>query len=195
MNEIIKNINRIFNEGKGLIVDIAMLKNKKSVCEEENFQFLFESYSESIRNFIYYRCGDMDFAEDITQDAFMKLWENCKKVVFDTAKSFVMKIAQNKFYNVKAREKIVLKYRQQITFQQLVSKSPEFLMEEKEFMEILIRSIEELPYRQREVFLLSRKDKKTYAEIAEIVGITQKAVERRMYLALTSLREKFKDII
>ncbi|WP_238527931.1 RNA polymerase sigma factor [Aquimarina agarivorans] len=48
----------------------------------------------------------------------------------------------------------------------------------------------ELPEKEREVFLLSRKDKKTYREIAEIVGLTQKGVERRMHLALKKLKEK-----
>ena len=38
--------------------------------------------------------------------------------------------------------------------------------------------------------LLSRKDKKTYREIAEIVGVTQSAIEQRMHLALVTLREQ-----
>jgi len=53
----------------------------------------------------------------------------------------------------------------------------------------LQRSISNLPEKEREVFLLSRKDKKTYREIAEIIGITQKGVERRMHLALLKLKE------
>ena len=63
-------------------------------------------------------------------------------------------------------------------------------MEEKEFLKKLQTCISNLPEKEREVFLLSRKDKKTYREIAEIIGITQKAVERRMHLALLKLREQ-----
>lgn len=168
---------------------------KKSVCEEKTFRILFDNHSEVIRNFIYYKCGNMQQAEDITQDAFVKLWKNCKKVVFEKAKSFVMKVAQNAFYNEMDHKKVVLKYNAQANPIRIDGQSPEFLIEEKEFMVKLQRSISELPVKQREVFLLSRKDKKTYREIAEMIGLTQKAVERRMHLALVELREKLGDII
>ena len=171
------------------------MEHEKSVCDEKTFQIIFDNHSEVIRNFIYYKCGDMAQAEDITQDAFIKLWKNCKKVIFEKAKSFVMKVAQNAFYNELDHKKVVLKYNQQARPIRIDGQSPEFLIEEKEFMIKLQRSISKLPVKQREVFLLSRKDKKTYREIAEMIGLTQKAVERRMHLALVELREKLGDII
>lgn len=167
-----------------------MPEKQKSVCDEKNFRMIFDTHSEVILNFIYYKCGDMKQAEDITQDAFVKLWKNCKKVLFNKAKSFLMKVAQNAFFNELNHEKVILKYNQQSFSSIQYDYSPEFLMEEKEFMIKLQRSISELPPKQREVFLLSRKDKKTYKEIAEIIGLTQKAVERRMHLALLELKEK-----
>jgi len=166
------------------------MAQEKSVCDEKNFKMIFDDHSEVIRNFIYYKCRDMQQAEDLTQDAFVKLWKNCKKVVFEKAKSFVMKVAQNAFYNEADHKKVILKYNQGAGAIKSFAHSPEFLMEEKEFMEKLQRSISDLPDKEREVFLLSRKDKKTYREIAVIIGITQKAVERRMHLALLKLREK-----
>ncbi|PKV53171.1 RNA polymerase sigma-70 factor (ECF subfamily) [Aquimarina sp. MAR_2010_214] len=168
---------------------------KKSVCEEKTFKMIFDNHSEVIRNFIYYKCGDMQQAEDITQDAFVKLWKNCSKVIFEKAKSFVMKVAQNAFYNEVNHKKVILKYNQQAAPILIDGQSPEFLIEEKEFMLKLQQSISELPVKQREVFLLSRKDKKTYKEIAEIIGLTQKAVERRMHLALKELHEKLGDYL
>jgi RNA polymerase sigma-70 factor (ECF subfamily) len=163
---------------------------EKSVCEEDHYRTIFETHAEVIRNFIYYKCGDMQQAEDITQDAFIKLWNNCKKVLFEKAKSFVMKVAQNAFFNETKHRKVVLKYQQDADVSGIFLESPEFQMEEKEFLEKLQLCIANLAPKQREVFLLSRKDNKTYREIAEIVGIGQKAVERRMSLALIELREK-----
>ena len=163
---------------------------KKSICEEQHFRTLFNAHAETIRNFIYYRCKNLQQAEDITQDAFIKLWKNCKKVVFGKAKSYVMKVAQNTYYKQAAQEKEVLRYNSSRTGIPALAESPEFLMEEKEFLKKLQTCISNLPEKEREVFLLSRKDKKTYREIAEIIGITQKAVERRMHLALLKLREQ-----
>lgn len=167
-----------------------MGEQERSVCDEATFKLIFDKNSEVIRNFIYYKCGNVELAEDITQDSFIKLWNNCKKVVFEKAKSFVMKVAQNAFYNEMNHNKVVLKYNEKAGRTPSFAHSPEFLMEEKEFMVKLQQSIASLSDKEREVFLLSRKDKKTYREIAEIVGITQKAVERRMHLALLKLREK-----
>ncbi|MCT4589514.1 MAG: sigma-70 family RNA polymerase sigma factor [Carboxylicivirga sp.] len=162
---------------------------KKSVCEQEVFHMLYNQHAETIRNFVYYKCGDIQQAEDITQDAFIKLWNNCKKVLIDKAKSFVMKIAQNSFFNEVSHRKVVLDYEAGFSYNKVVE-SPDFVLEEKEFGQRLKQCISNLPAKQREVFLLNRIDKKTYAEIAEITGITQKAVERRMHLALLELKKK-----
>ncbi len=167
-----------------------MAQEQRSVCDENTFRMVFDDHAQVIRNFIFYKCGDMDRAEDIAQDAFVKLWQNCKKVTFGKAKSFLMKVAQNAFFNEQEHKKVVLKYSEQVVRTKRFDHSPEFLMEEKQFMEKLQQCIADLPARQREVFLLSRKDKKTYKEIAEIIGISQKAVESRMHLALKELREK-----
>lgn len=166
------------------------MATEKSICEEQHFKSIFDKHSEVIRNFIYYKCGDMQQAEDITQDAFIKLWHNCKKVAFEKAKSFVMKVAQNAFFNEVKHQKVILKYNKNTDTSGIFSESPDFIMEEKEFLKKLQQCITNLDPKQREVFLLSRKDKKTYREIAEIIGITQKAVERRMGLALLELRKK-----
>lgn len=172
-----------------------MSYNQETVCEEKTYKKVFDDHAETIRNFVFYKCGDVARAEDITQDAFIKLWNNCKNVLFGKAKSFLMKVAQNAFFNEQDHKKVVLKYAKDFPNQDRDHESPEHILQGKQFMEKLQQSIAQLPVKQREVFLLSRKDKKTYREIAEIIGITQKAVERRMHLALKELRIKVGDII
>jgi RNA polymerase sigma factor (sigma-70 family) len=63
------------------------------------------------------------------------------------------------------------------------------VLEEKEFHQQLLEVIAELPEGAREVFMLNRMDGLKYREIAEMLGISQKAVEKRMHRALTTLRE------
>ncbi|MEO1255390.1 MAG: sigma-70 family RNA polymerase sigma factor, partial [Bacteroidota bacterium] len=53
----------------------------------------------------------------------------------------------------------------------------------------LTEAINELPDGQREVFLLNRVEGKTYAEIAEMIGVSVKAIEKRMHHALVHLRK------
>lgn len=170
-----------------------MQQPSKSVCDQPVFTQVFETHAEAVRNLIYYKCGDKDQAEDVMQEAFIKLWDNCKKVLFEKAKGFLCTVANNLFLNQVARQKVRLEY-SKIPRSNKNVESPDFVMEEKEFMNKLQKAIGELPEGQREVFLLNRIDKKTYNEIAEMLGISVKAVEKRMHNALKQLRKLVKNI-
>ncbi|MEP4091006.1 sigma-70 family RNA polymerase sigma factor [Reichenbachiella sp.] len=165
-----------------------MSDKKRSVCEKKNFDSIFNENFEAARNFLYYKCGDLQLAEDLAQDAFIKLWNHCKKVIFETAKQYVFKICNNAFLNELAHQKVVLRH-QSTMHDHTNQESPEFILEEEEFKVKLEHAINQLSEKEREVFLLSRIDKKSYKEIAEIANVTVKAVERRMSLAFIKLRE------
>lgn len=170
-----------------------MNSETKSVCEQKNYEQLFNAHSQTLYNFIYYKCGDRQQAEDIVQDAFVKLWNNCSKVIFEKARSFLFTVARNLFLNEVAHKKIVLQH-EAIPTKSSTNETPEFILEEQQFMEKLKDAIANLPEKQREVFLLSRIDKKKYSEISELLDISIKAVEKRMSLALITLREKLGSI-
>ncbi len=163
-----------------------------NVCEEKVFNAIFNSNSKTIFNYIYYKYGNEEKAYDAVQEAFVKLWENCAKVAPEKAKAFVYKVANNLYLNVLKAEKVRLKYADKAP--KVSQESPEFLMEEKEFKEKLDRALNSLPENQRTVFLLNRIDGKKYAEIAEMEGVSVKAIEKRMHLALKTLRAKIDGI-
>ena len=50
------------------------------------------------------------------------------------------------------------------------------------------KALKKLPEKQRTVFLLSRVENLKYSEIADMLDISVKAVEKRMNLALNHLR-------
>lgn len=161
---------------------------KPSICEEKNFNFLFKSHYEAIRNYMYYKCGNMDQAEDLVQNAFTELWKRCANVLFEKAKSYLYRACTNAFLNEVAHKKVVLRFQSSNSKSDLNIQSPDYLLEEQEFKQRLEEAISNLPVKEREVFLLSRIDKKKYSEIAEIVGISVKGVEQRMSKALIKLR-------
>lgn len=163
-----------------------------NVCEEKVFNAIFNSNSKTIFNYIYYKYGNEEKAYDAVQEAFVKLWENCAKVAPEKAKAFVYKVANNLYLNVLKAEKVRLKYADKAP--KTSSESPEFLMEEKEFKEKLDRALNSLPENQRIVFLLNRIDGKKYAEIAVMEGVSVKAIEKRMHLALKTLRAQIDGI-
>ncbi|WP_346883108.1 sigma-70 family RNA polymerase sigma factor [uncultured Algibacter sp.] len=162
-----------------------------SVCDNKIYEQLYREHAEKICYYLYYKYGDMDKAQDIVQDSFAKLWVNCSKILFVAVKSFLYKTANNASINAIVHQKTVLKYKdsKQKTY---TNESPEFKMEEKEFLHRLNMAISGLKDGQREVFLLNRIEKKTYKEIAEMLEISVKAVEKRMHLALVILRKTIK---
>lgn len=165
-----------------------MSEQKKSVCEEKNFDSLFNTHYESATNYIYYKCGNLQQAEDIVQDAFLKIWKKCAEVIYSTARAFLYTICNNALRNEFAHQKVVLRY-EAIPKNDKDIESPDFVLETEEFKNKLESAIANLSTKEREVFLLSRIDKKTYKEIAEITNITVKAVERRMSNAFINLRK------
>lgn len=158
------------------------------VCEEKIFETVFVSHAEHLRNYLYYKTGEMPRSEDLMQDAFSKLWQECAKVSVEKAKSYLFTVANNLFLNQEKRKKVVLKFEKSAP-KSSRTESPQFLMEEKEFEKRLLEAIEALPEGQRAVFLMNRIDKLKYREIADVLGISIKAVEKRMHKALVKLRE------
>ena len=169
-----------------------MPTDNQNVCEERIYRTIFQQHSKTIFNYIFYKFGNEEKANDAVQEAFVKLWENCAKVAPEKAKSYLYTVANNLYLNVIKSEKVRLKYADKTL--KATNESPEFLMEENQFKEKLDNALNDLPDNQRSTFLLNRIDGKKYAEIADMEGVSVKAIEKRMHLALKSLREKIDGI-
>ena len=165
----------------------------RSVCEEKTFKELYFEHSEYLRNFVYYKTGHLPNSKDIVQESFTKLWENCAKVTREKAKSFLFTIANNIFLNKVKHQKVVLAFEKR-TDANAFAEDPQYILEEQEFKQRLESAISSLPEGQRVVFLMNRIDKKKYREIAELLDISVKAVEKRMHNALKELRKIHKKV-
>ena len=155
----------------------------------EDFKVSFDQYYEPIRNFVYYKVGDIAVAEDIAQDTFVKIWDKRTNVKKETLKNLAYTIAGNLSKNHFKHQKVVLGYEQGSGLSSQSKETPEFQLEVKEFQEKLQQSIDGLPDGNREVFLMNRIDKLTYQEIADRLGLSVKAIEKRMHKALYLLKE------
>ncbi|MFK8162201.1 MAG: RNA polymerase sigma factor [Lewinella sp.] len=169
--------------------EIIDINAPEGVCKEAVYHTVFQEVAPKLRNFSYYRTGSREIAADIVQDAFLRLWENCAKVLPDKASAWLFRVAENIFFKQKEKEKVVRKYEWRMAGPEPTYASPEEELREKEFQEQLESAIARLPDGAREVFLLNRMDGLKYREIAALLDISQKAVEKRMHRALVELRE------
>jgi RNA polymerase sigma-70 factor (ECF subfamily) len=165
-----------------------------NICEELIFSNFFKSHVKTLRNYLFYKFGNEEQAEDVTQEAFIKLWENCANVPVEKAKSFIYTVANNATLNQIAHKKVVLEYAKNNAPTHMTSENPEYIMEEDQFRVKLQNAIANLTEAQRSAFLLHRIDGKKYHEIAEILEISVKAVEKRIHGALVELRKEIENI-
>jgi RNA polymerase sigma factor (sigma-70 family) len=166
---------------------------RHNICEESLFSSLFSKHSKDLHGFLFYKFGDHLNPKDKVQDAFIKLWENCAKITPDKAKSFLFTTANNLMLNEYAHQKVVLKH-QKTKPKSYTNENPEFLMQENEYQQKLETALSNLTEAQRSAFLLNRIEGKRFKEIAVLLDISTKAVEKRIYGALKKLRKDIDGI-
>lgn len=162
--------------------------SRNETLSRKEFEQVFDLYYESIRNFLYYKCGDAELSEDVAQDAFVKLWETHDRLDKSSLKAYLYTIAGNLLINQLKRNQLKYKFLN-LQSEQSDKQSPDYLIEMKEFDQKLQDALAKIPDGAREVFLMNRIDDLKYHEIAERLGLGVKAVEKRMSKALAILRD------
>lgn len=164
-----------------------------NICEEQLFERFYKKHSKNLHDFLYYKFGEHLNPQDKVQEAFIKLWQNCSKVSPEKAKSFLFTTANNLMLNAVAHQKVVLKH-QKIPQKHSTNETPEFVMQEKEYHQKLQNALANLTEAQRVAFLMNRVEGKRFKEIAALLDISTKAVEKRIYGALKKLREDIDEL-
>lgn len=166
-------------------------KNRGKLTAQE-FERAFDLYYTNVRNFLYYKTSQPELAEDVAQDAFVKLWETRDKIDKTSIKAYVFTIANNLAINQLKRDQLKFKFLK-LQDDKKDIKTPEYLLEMQEFDQKLQDTLAKVPDGAREVFLMNRIDGLKYREIADMLGLSMKAVEKRMSRALAILREEIKE--
>jgi RNA polymerase sigma-70 factor (ECF subfamily) len=170
---------------------LKLKPDNKDQFDQNAFEKLFRENYDAIRNFIYYKISDQKLAEDIAQDVFLKVWERRDEIIPDKVRYLCYTIANNLSLNYIKHLKIVYNFKNAF-IEKNEFETPQHILEQKEFNHKLQEAIASLPEKQRVVFLMNRIDKLTYNEIAERLGLSVKAIEKRMSQALKELNQKLR---
>jgi RNA polymerase sigma-70 factor (ECF subfamily) len=155
---------------------------------KEVFKELFEKHFDSVRSYVFYRSGNSELATDIAQETFLRIWEKQMQPDDKNTKGLLFKIAGDIFVSRYRKEKVAMNF--SMTFKpDAIENSPEDQMQYQELKNRYEQALKMLPDNQRTVFLMSRMDGLRYHEIAGQLGLSVKAVEKRMNHALSFFKK------
>ena len=158
--------------------------------DTEAFRELFEIYQRDIFNFLHFKLGNIEAAEDFVQDVFITIWERRGQLRENTSiKSFLFTIARHAALNHLRHNKIVLRFQVEQTNKVSAEQAEYLEFERIELQNVLMRAIINLPVKSRVAFMMNRFEELTYNEIADKLNVSVKTVESHMGRALKLLRE------
>ncbi|MDL2221466.1 RNA polymerase sigma-70 factor [Parabacteroides sp. OttesenSCG-928-N08] len=156
----------------------------------EAFTLLYKTYWQQVYHFCRLYLTNEQTAEEVVQEVFVKLWESRELIHADSnLKGLLFIITRNLIFNQHRRHVNEDFYRMTVLQAMEDSYDMESEIEARDLQAYIDQLIEELPPRRREIFLLSRKEQKSYREIAELLQISEKTVENQISEALKFLRK------
>jgi RNA polymerase sigma-70 factor (ECF subfamily) len=161
------------------------------------YKALFEQSYAPLCIFARRFVADRAASEDIVQDALFALWIRRKSLVLPmSAKSYLTAAVKNNCLNYLRKKG----YRDQYLSDQSAcdhysSASPDEFYSLRELRELLRLALDKLPEEYRTAFLLSRFKGRTTAEIAGMMGVSARTVERYRERAVNILRRELKDYL
>lgn len=145
---------------------------------------------------------DCSTAEDMVQDVFFTFWKKYSGTDEKTSVRILYKMTRNRCINYLQREKVLrvidFSFLDKLSEEEVLYKisfncnSQDDTLIRKEVEERIMRVIDSLPERCKEVFKLSRLEGMKNREIAEKLNISQTAVEKHIRRALSAFAEEAK---
>lgn len=163
--------------------------------------FLIARYYKQIYNFVYRFVYSEQDANDITQDTFIKVWKNIKKINKNkNFKSWLYTIAKNTALDfVKKKKSLVFsdfenEEGDNAIFETIKDEDllPDELLEKKDINHLLDNAISKLSISYRTVILLHNIEAMTFREISEILKESIDTVKSRYRRGIIMLRNLLK---
>ncbi len=162
----------------------STLDNEKQLLERlregdrQAFDRIYQLYAGRISAKLLHLLKSRDAAQDILQDTFIKVWEVRASIDPELSfVSFLYKIATNLSSNAFRKEFRESRMRTGVQHSSTEGYSHvEEQLFRKEEQEMLQQALDQLPPRQRQVFVMHKLEGKSYKEIGEELGITDSAI-------------------
>ena len=156
----------------------------------------YEEYRQSVFFYICRRIENRSDAEDLIQDAFLRLLEYRMMIRRDTLKYFIFTIVRNLLNDYLRRY-----YKRQEIDRYLydtlpvTTVEPESRMVADELRRLESRRVSALPEQRRKVYIMSRFQDKPADDIAEELNLSKRTVENHLFISRKEVREFIRQCI
>ncbi|MCX6198202.1 MAG: RNA polymerase sigma factor [Bacteroidetes bacterium] len=185
--------------------DYTLLTAQISKGDEHALEKLFLSLKDSVFSVALGYVRNTEDAEEILQDVFVEVFHSIQTFKGDSSlKTWITRIAINKsldYIKFKKRKKrfafvtsIFSKETGEVRIQGSDFNHPGVVMENKEKSQYLFEAIDKLPEKQRDAFMLLKIEQMSQREAAEVLQVTEKALEGLMQRAKENLRKLLSNI-
>ena len=152
---------------------------------------MFRLYYNETCQHIYRYIPITQAVEDIAQEMFAELWTKRESIDIKTSPgAYLHRMAVSRALNyIRDNKRHMHASDEALVREQSNTASQDELLSAQELDQVIKQTIDDLPLRCRQVFMLSRFEQMKYQEISEAMGISIKTVENQMMKALKTLRE------
>ncbi|MBW8684053.1 RNA polymerase sigma factor [Chitinophaga rhizophila] len=167
--------------------ELLSLLQKDSV---NAFNVIYERYSHPLYLYILSKIDGAEAGKDVLQDLFTSLWERRQSIsVNESLKSYLYQSARHKIIDIYRKNSTYRKYLQQLIehFDVQPGGIAE-LVDNKARTQDVFETINHLPGRMKEIFMLSRVEHQTVEQIATRLGLSPQTVKNQITKALKILR-------
>jgi RNA polymerase sigma-70 factor, ECF subfamily len=168
--------------------------NRMVEGDKEAFRFFFEKYYSEMCNFANVYLHDPVMSEEIVQDIYVYFWEKKENIHIESSvKSYLFRASINKSLNHIRNEKTRFNIQKKLSKEsENIHEMPINNMDATQITGLIEKTINSLPPKCREVYILGKEKNLTYKEISSKMGISIKTIENHMGKALKTLREALK---
>ena len=147
-------------------------------------------------HFVHRYVQDVPTAENLVQEVFLAVWANRSRLdPAKNVKTYLYTAARNQALKHLRHSDVEDRSAADVSCALPRQDTPEDELRQKEISTAVARAVAALPEKTRIVFSMNRYDHLTYAEIAEIQGVSIKTVETQMGRALKFLRGRLAGLL
>lgn len=163
------------------------------LAQEEDskaFRVLFLRYFPRLKYFIGGLLGDQIEAENLTQDIFLRIWQNRERFAeVQNFNAYLYRMAKNAVCNFVERTRLQESFLASQEDNPMCDESVTGKMIADELEQFITQCVEQMPTQRRTVFTMSRREGFSNEQIAQKLAISRRTVESHISAALADLRK------